>query len=94
MPIIPPKIHNVAPTAFDVTPSDTLDIASDAANTKQYANCTLLCKATGNLKVTTSDGQTIIFTAVPAYFILPIQVRRVFATGTSGSWVAMVCTNG
>jgi len=95
MPITPPKIHNVAPFAFDVTPSDTLDISSDPANAlKQYANCTLLCKATGNLKVTTSDNNVLTFTAVPAYFVLPIQVRKVWSTGTTGSWVAMVCTNG
>ncbi len=92
--ITPPKIHNVAPYAFDVTPSDSVDISGDAGNTKQYTNCTLLCKATGNLKVTTSDNQVLTFTAVPAYFVLPIQVRRVWSTGTSGSWVALVCTNG
>jgi len=94
MPITPPKIHNVAPYAFDITPNNSADIFADAGNTKQYTNCTLLCKATGNVAVVTSDGQSLTFTAVPAYFVLPIQVRRVLATGTTGSWVGLVCTNG
>ena len=91
--ITPPKAHNIAPYAFDITPATT-EISADAGNTAAYGSCTLLCKVTGDLKITTSDGQVLTFAAVPAYTIIPIQVKRVWSVGTTGNWVGMVCTNG
>jgi hypothetical protein len=36
----------------------------------------------GNVKVTTAQGSDVVFTSVPGGTVLPVQVLRVWATGT------------
>lgn len=65
--------------AFDaavVTPSDSTDIPVTRG---------LYIGTTGNLTVITAAGNTVPWVAVPAGQILPIQVTRVKATGTTAS---------
>ena len=39
----------------------------------------------GNVKVTTAQGDEVIFYNVPAGSVIPVQVVRVWATGTTAS---------
>jgi hypothetical protein len=69
-----------APKSIAVVPSDTVDLAVYAPG--------LVVTAAGNVKYIPSqnaDADTITITAAPVGFILPHQVRRVFATGTTAS---------
>lgn len=43
--------------------------------------------STGDVRVTTVDGDTVTFPSVPAAKYLPVQVRRVWATGTTASGI-------
>lgn len=40
---------------------------------------------TGDVKVTTAQGDDTVFVAVPAGQVLPVQVIRVWATGTNAT---------
>jgi hypothetical protein len=40
---------------------------------------------TGNVKVTTAQGTDVTFPAVPAGFVLPVQVIKVWSTGTTAT---------
>lgn len=68
------------PKGVTVVPSDTVDLASYAAG--------LVVVTAGNVKYIPSqnaDADTITVTAAPVGFVIPHQVRRVFATGTTGA---------
>lgn len=68
-------------SAFDarvVTPGDSTVLAPTRA---------LYIGNTGNLAVTMAYGTTLTFTNVPAGSILPIQVTKVLATGTTATAV-------
>jgi hypothetical protein len=67
-----------------VTPSNTADIPSISGGTNN--GCVLYVGSAGNLKVLTSGGDEITFVALNAGSFIPVQVVRVFSTGTS-------CTN-
>jgi hypothetical protein len=71
----PHENHLTDPGYFSaaVTPSDSADLAKEARG--------LYIGGAGDLKVTTAGGSTVSFEALPAVFILPVRVRRVFATG-------------
>lgn len=65
-----------------ITPSDTVDLAS-------YPKAVVVT-VTGNLVVlpmlAVDDGAHLIpFTGVPVGFVLPFRIRRLMATGTTGS---------
>lgn len=63
-----------------VAGSDTVDLTSYAAG--------LVVVTAGNIKYIPSqnaDADTITITAAPVGMIIPHQVRRVFATGTTGA---------
>lgn len=62
--------------AAAVTPHDTNAIATTAA---------LYVGGAGAVKVDMASGATVTFSAVPAGAILPIQVIRVYATGTAAT---------
>ena len=65
-----------AHSAAAVTPNDSTDIKPTRA---------LYVGVTGNIKVDMADtGSAITFTAVPVG-IIPIQVTRVYATGTTAT---------
>lgn len=65
-----------ADNAAPVTPSDSVDL-----DPWPYA---LMIGGSGDLKVTTRGGGTVTLTAVPAG-LLPLRVRRVWATGTTAT---------
>jgi hypothetical protein len=61
--------------ATTLTPSDT-----NNHNIKA-----LYVGGAGNVSVTTNEGTTVTFTAVPVGSILPVAVQRVRATGTTAT---------
>ncbi len=67
-----------AKDASVVTPADGADLPKTAV--------ALFIGGAGNLIVTTIKGNNCTFTGIPAGFVLNLQVKRVFATGTT-------CTN-
>lgn len=67
-------------------PSVPEDAAAVTANdTTTFESSMLYVGAVGNVKVTTAQGSDVAFTAVPAGTVLPVRVRKVFATGTTAS---------
>lgn len=82
----PRGMTNFGRSARIITPSDSTDITP-------YAKAVCVLSA-GNLVVIptqNADGATVTFTAVPVGLILPYEVRRVLATGTTAT-VATVDT--
>jgi hypothetical protein len=72
--------------AFSVTPTDNTDLPSVAR--------WLWVGGTGTLKVLFAGdqpGSEVTFTAVPAGILLPFQIRRVQATGTSATLIVALC---
>jgi hypothetical protein len=68
-------------SANTLTPNDSGTLLTTRA---------LYIGAAGDLKVTMAYGDIVTFVAVPAGSILPIQVTRVFATGsTAASIIAL-----
>ena len=52
--------------------------------------CVLYVGTGGDLRVLTSSGADLTFTGIPAGSFLPVQVKRVFSTGTdAGSIIAL-----
>lgn len=45
---------------------------------------------TGAVKVTTAQGTDVTFTGVPAGFVIPVQVRRVWSTGTTATNIVRI----
>ena len=68
------SVGTAVPAATDYT------IYPEASN-----GCVLYCGATGNINVLTAAGQTVTFTAVPTGAFMPVQVKRVNATGTAAT---------
>jgi len=73
--------------AAAVTPSDTLNIPSLASATTINNGCVLYVGGAGDLKVKTAGGDEVTFTGILAGTFLPVQVVRVFATGTTATTV-------
>lgn len=73
------SITNPALRAKVVTPSDTVEMTINTA--------ALYVGGTGNVALVTSGGDTVTFTAVPAGTILPVQVNKVLATGTTATLI-------
>jgi len=64
--------------AENVTPSDTVDLAAPARG--------LWVGGAGAVSVQMyGDGATMIFSGIPAGTLLPVQVTRVNATGTTAT---------
>lgn len=71
-----------------VTPSDTVNIPNIAAENGRGNNgCVLYVGSTGNLKVLTAGGDEILFSGILSGSFLPVQVLRVYATGTTATGV-------
>lgn len=68
-----------ASDAFAVTPSDSVNFTTAARS--------LYVGVTGNVTVVTPAGTVVLFTAVPAGTVLPIEAQRVNATGTAASGI-------
>lgn len=62
--------------AAAVTTSDTVNLATPSV---------IWVGGAGNVKVTTAQGSDVTFTGVLAGAILPVQVLRVWATGTTAT---------
>jgi len=73
--------------AADVTPSDTVDIPSisTAPGASKNNGCVLFVGGAGNLKVRTVGGDDVTFNGINTGAFIPVQVVRVFATGTSAT---------
>lgn len=70
--------------AAAVTPSDTAEITTVGGGAGVNNGCVLYVGVAGDLKVTTSGGDDVTFKNAPVGFI-PVQVVKVFATGTAAS---------
>jgi hypothetical protein len=70
-------LNNRALDGFAITPNDSADLTRDAGG--------IYVGVTGNVVLDTSKGTTLTFVAVPAGTILPIDTRRVRATGTTAT---------
>lgn len=68
--------NDVAQMAEQVTPDDNGTLSDTLG---------VYVGVGGNLKVDMTSGNTVTFVGVAAGSVLPIQVSRVYATGTSAS---------
>ncbi|NBX51210.1 hypothetical protein EBT25_15100 [bacterium] len=72
--------------AAAVTPSNSTDIPSVSTQDGSGNNgCVLYVGGAGNLKVTTAGGDEVTFTGVLAGSFIPVQVVKVWSTGTSAT---------
>ena len=62
-----------SPKAASITPSDSADIDATRG---------IYVGTSGDLKVDMLDGTAITFVALAAGIVHPLQVRRIYATGT------------
>ncbi len=67
--------------AAAVTPSDTVNLAQPSV---------IYVGGGGNVKVTTAQGSAVTFTGVQAGGVIPVQVIRVWATGTTATTMTAV----
>ena len=72
-----PGLDSPSRGAAAVAPSDSTDLTTPAR--------ALYVGIGGDLKVTTVDGDTVEFRSLPSGSILPVSVRRVYATGQTGT---------
>lgn len=72
--------------AAAVTPSNTANIPSVSSQDGSGNNgCVLYVGTKGNLKVMTVGGDEVIFTNIQDGSFIPVQVLKVFSTGTTAS---------
>ena len=64
-----------------VTPSDTVNFAEPSV---------IFVGTTGALRVLTAQGSDVTFNAIPGGTVVPLQVLRVFASGTSATNIVRV----
>jgi hypothetical protein len=79
------KKTNPSPT-FPMFPGGALDadtLKSDV-NNLPYPSV-IYVGVTGAVNVMTSEGDTATFTGVPAGTVIPVQVIRIFSTGTTAT---------
>jgi hypothetical protein len=69
--------------AASVTASDSADIAAVTGGTNN--GCVLYVGSFGDVKVRTIGGDDVTFKNVQAGTFLPVQVIRVFSTGTTST---------
>lgn len=85
-------LHNNAPEwqivpftrAVAVTTSDDTDLDDNAVS--------LWIGGAGNVKVTTVEDDTVTFNGCTAGSVLPVQVKRVWATGTTATNIVALRT--
>jgi hypothetical protein len=77
------KMTNYSPTfpqypagAFSITASDTTNLQNVAI---------VFIGGAGNVKVTTANGDVVTFNGLLGGAIIPVQVLRVWSTGTSAT---------
>ena len=77
--------------AQEITPDDNnnITLGGQAIDGLENGVC-LYVGVTGNIKVTLIGGQTVTFTNVQGGSFLPIQINKLFSTGTTAtSFVAV-----
>jgi len=78
-------------SAAAVTLSNTSNIPSVSTQDGSGNNgCVLYVGGVGNLKVLTVGGNEVTFTDVPTGTFVPVQVLRVFATGTTATNIVAI----
>lgn len=82
-----PTYLDQAYNAQAVTPSDSVDLslAGGSFTPPQTTGALPFVGSTGNLKVTMVGGQTVTFTNIPDGTFMPIQVTRIWSTGTTAT---------
>lgn len=79
---------NFSPT-FPMYPGDAEAVTP--SDTTNFSTASVVWVGTaGNVKVTTAQGSDVVFTAVPGGVVLPVQVIRVWATGTAASNIVRI----
>lgn len=74
--------------ALTIVPSDTVNIPDVSGGTNN--GCVLYVGTAGNLRVLTVGGDDVTFIGINTGAFIPVQVLRVFATGTTaGNIVAL-----
>lgn len=73
----PERLSDPKGGAFSITPNDSTNLSQGAV--------ALYVGTGGNIKITTSLGNTITFVNVPDGAVLPVRVARVYASGTDAS---------
>jgi len=74
--------------AATIVPSDTVNIADVSGGSNN--GCVLYVGTAGNLRVLTVGGDDVTFVGINTGAFIPVQVLRVFATGTTaGNIVAL-----
>jgi len=73
-------------SAAAVTPSDTTNIPSvSTQDGSGNDGCILYIGGAGDVKVLTVGGNEVVFAGLNAGSFMPIQVLRVFSTGTTAT---------
>jgi hypothetical protein len=73
---------NYSPT-FPMFPGDATDLSP--SDTDTFTPSVIYTGGGGSVKVTTAQGSDVTFTGLPPGAIIPVQVIRVYSTGTSTS---------
>jgi hypothetical protein len=79
---------NYSPT-FPMYPGDAAAVTPSDTNNLREPSIIWVGTA-GNVKVTTAQGTDVVFTAVPGGTVLPVQVIRVWATGTAATNIVRI----
>ena len=69
--------------ALTIVPSDTVNIPDVSGGTNN--GCVLYVGTAGNLRVLTIGGDDVTFIGINTGAFIPVQVLRVFATGTTAA---------
>lgn len=75
----PERLSDPKGGAFSITPNDDNDLAQGAI--------ALYIGGEGDVKLTTSLGQTVTFVSVGAGSVLPVRTKRVYASGTDATYI-------
>jgi len=68
-----------------VTPSDTANIPNISDPTIPNNWCVIFVGVGGDLRVSTTGGDDVVFKNVPTGSFVPVQVVKVFATNTTAT---------
>jgi len=77
------KLYDATNNPISIQPTRAADVTVHDTNT--FEPGTLFVGSTGNVKVMTKGGDIVTFTNVANSFILPVQVKMVYDTGTTAS---------
>jgi len=71
--------------AFSVTPNDTEPLQMNNGGTAQRAAPCIYVGTTGDVRVLTEGGDEVTFKNIIGGSFVPVQIQKVFATGTTAS---------